>query len=235
MEIKRVFRAFRYRPKHLLAARNEPLRQRLFPWAVGVAIVAMVVGGLWLTRVVERNISNALLRQLETVSFEVAPVGRGTNPGAERPAPRSERAAESNFEAEWLIRPVEFTEIVHGLGWLKHPRFGYWFYHDGFDVRAAAGAVVRAVAPGTVTEIIRDYAEEGLGISGNRITVTHGQRGRSSYIFPGRVEVSLGQTIGAGAALGVVGSQPGADPLVHIGLTWEGKDFDWPAVLENRG
>ncbi len=236
MEIKRVFRALRYRPKHLLQTKKAQVRQRIVLFMVGFAIVGMVVGGLWLVKVVERNINNAINQQIDLVSPEVAPAGRPTNFSTQRSTSRGDQSrTEGLFEPELLIRPVEFTEVVRKIGWLKHPRFGYWFYHDGFDVLVASNAIIRAVAPGTVTEIIRDYDEEGLGISGNRITVSHGQDGQSRYIFSGRVEVSLGQTISAGTALGVVAGEPGTDKLVHIGMVWEDKDFDWLAVLENRG
>lgn len=97
--------------------------------------------------------------------------------------------------------PVE-GRITSGIGPRSRPTAGASTNHGGIDIAAPAGSPVRAVRGGAVVE----FAGWNNGY-GNHVILRYpdGSRERFGHMRD-RPNVSNGQTIGAGATLGVVGS-----------------------------
>ncbi|MBO8126108.1 MAG: M23 family metallopeptidase [Firmicutes bacterium] len=236
MEIKKALRAIRsfsYVPKH--AVKETSWKRRLsLPIFILVLALVMVGGGLWLTQVVERNIDEALTRQMQHLQGQRAPeeVQRASNAA---PSEEEQEQVEAEvFDVTRLIPPVQGRSNLPP-GWFKHPGYNAWQYHDGHDLKVAGGAKVRAMASGVVAHLEQDYDEDGLGPRGYRLQVEHSQGAVSEYIFPGELGVRLGEKIQAGEVLGTVSGHPGGEALIHIGLEQNGKVLDWLVILENRG
>ncbi|MCJ2178786.1 LysM peptidoglycan-binding domain-containing protein [Novosphingobium album (ex Hu et al. 2023)] len=96
----------------------------------------------------------------------------------------------------------------------KAPRFGWPVsgpvrrgyatganYHDGLDIQAAAGTMVRAAAAGTVK-----FAGKEKDQFGNLVVIDHGDGWYTAYGFLSRVTVKEGAKVAAGERIGLVGS-----------------------------
>ena len=91
---------------------------------------------------------------------------------------------------------------------------------NGIDIGAPEGASVTAIHPGTV-----DYADSFSGF-GNLVIVDHGSNYFSLYGYLGSVEVSRGQRVNAGTALGRVGTAPAGPPALYFELRVDGRSVD---------
>ncbi len=74
-------------------------------------------------------------------------------------------------------------------------------FHTGIDLQAASGSAVRAAGPGRVT-----FAGYNAGGYGNLVVLQHALGVSTWYAHLSRVLVHTGQTVGAGALVGRVGS-----------------------------
>lgn len=83
--------------------------------------------------------------------------------------------------------------------------------HTGLDLAAPSGTPVHAVAAGRVTEA------GTAGAYGNKVEVTHADGTRTWYCHLSRIDVAVGQALGAGTQLGAVGSTGNSTgPHLHL-------------------
>lgn len=115
-----------------------------------------------------------------------------TGPKALAPAPRPVAAPSGP-------RSARFAWPVAGL-----IRRGYAAgsdYHDGVDIKAPKGTMVRAAAAGTVT-----FAGREKDQFGNLVVLDHGDGWFTAYGFLSRVTVKEGAKVAAGERVGLVGN-----------------------------
>lgn len=74
-------------------------------------------------------------------------------------------------------------------------------YHDGIDIKAPKGTMVRAAAAGTVT-----FAGKEKDQFGNLVVLDHGDGWFTAYGFLSRVTVKEGARVAAGERVGLVGN-----------------------------
>jgi peptidoglycan hydrolase-like protein with peptidoglycan-binding domain len=95
-------------------------------------------------------------------------------------------------------------------------------FHAGVDLAAPTGTRVVAAAPGRVA-----YAGYRYGGWGNFVAVDHGNGIRTFYAHLSRVSVTLGQVVGEGSELGLVGATGDATgPHLHFQVMVRGAAVD---------
>lgn len=224
-----MIRAFSYQPKHLITVAKPKSLKYGLPILALFVIGFMLGAGFWLTSLVERGISTALNQQTNLVVRE-RPVGEAAPEQEVRPAPAP---LVERFRPEEIIRPVQ-GELVRAEGWFKHPVYGSWQYHEGYDLKVVDGETMRAVSGAMVLEVNQGYDENSLGPQGNQLILDLGTGAVAQYVFPGQVLVSPGQRVVAGAPIGLV--RAGVDgALVHVAVKDNQESVNWLAILENRG
>ncbi len=77
----------------------------------------------------------------------------------------------------------------------------YWFCHKGLDIAAGQGTPVHAVAAGTVK--FAGWSDQGYG---NMVVIDHGGFQTLYAHLSGTPSVSVGQSVGAGTAVGSMGN-----------------------------
>lgn len=90
--------------------------------------------------------------------------------------------------------------VASGFGMRFHPILGYMRMHTGLDIVAPSGTIVKAADGG---EIIQAGYDGGYG---NSIVVYHGGGYATWYAHLSRILVSVGQTVGRGEVIGLVGA-----------------------------
>ena len=122
-------------------------------------------------------------------------------------------------EGDTFVWPVEGSVVVP----YTDESTKHWFSESlnqtmrtfGICISANEGTEVKAVAKGTVTEIVDDsstYLEAGMPYVGKLMIIDHGNGYTSLYGFQGGQvnEELVGQVVNAGDVLGTVGSPKGA-------------------------
>lgn len=95
-------------------------------------------------------------------------------------------------------------------------------HHDGLDITAAKGAMVRAAAAGTVR-----FAGKEKDQFGNLVVLDHGDGWYTAYGFLSRVTVKEGAAVAAGERVGLVGSTGMAKGNeLHFEVRRDGKPVD---------
>lgn len=95
-------------------------------------------------------------------------------------------------------------------------------YHDGLDIKAAKGTMVRAAAAGTVK-----FAGKEKEQFGNLVVIDHGDGWYTAYGFLSRITVKEGTKVSAGERIGLVGSTGLAKGNeLHFEVRQDGKPVD---------
>ncbi len=106
---------------------------------------------------------------------------------------------------------------------IKHtPVYDVDLQHDGIDLVAPQGSVVRAAAGGVVKNVIR--SNKGLG---NIVEIDHRNGYVTRYALLGDISVSQGRTVKRGQKIGTVGiSSTTYAPHLHYEVLKDGKVLD---------
>ena len=95
-------------------------------------------------------------------------------------------------------------------------------YHDGLDITAAKGTMVRAAAAGTVK-----FADKEKEQFGNLVVIDHGEGWYTAYGFLSRITVKEGAKVAAGERIGLVGGTGQAKGNeLHFEVRRDGKPVD---------
>lgn len=118
-----------------------------------------------------------------------------------------------------ILNPFSDGELV------KSETLGVWKTHDGVDVKAEIGAVVKSMTGGTVKEVKQDT------MWGNCIIIDHGNNVTGYYCnLSTSVNVKEGDHVDAGDPIGVVGNTAEAEismePHLHFALKQNGSWID---------
>ncbi len=118
-------------------------------------------------------------------------------------------------------RPPLTGRVSSGFGWRVHPIFGKRMFHQGLDIAAGEGSLIRASMSGRVvtSEFQEDY--------GNVVVVEHGRGYTTLYAHNRDNLVSRGDWVEAGAPLAVVGSTGrSTGPHLHFEVKRHGRNLD---------
>ena len=117
--------------------------------------------------------------------------------------------------------PIPGARLTSGVGVRLHPISGKWHYHRGVDLAAPTGTAVRIVAAGTVTRA------GWAGGYGNLVAIDHGGGLETRYGHLSRIDVRVGDRIGAGHQVGLVGSTGNSTgPHLHYEVLEGGQPID---------
>lgn len=148
-------------------------------------------------------------------------LGLGTLDAARKllhePAPAEWANAVKGRAKPTLLWPVEDGSFGRGFGYVRKHRRA--LRHDGVDVGAPVGDLIRSINDGIVA-----YADNQISGFGNTVVVVHKDKSvsfychqRAAYVFPGQ-QVRRGQVVGE---VGVTGITRGP----HLHFEWHlGKD-----------
>lgn len=93
--------------------------------------------------------------------------------------------------------------------------------NKGVDIAGEPGQSVRASAAGTVV-----YAGSGLRQYGKLVILRHDEHYLSAYGYLGRIDVSEGEAVAAGAPLAAMGYGPDGSALLHFEIRRDGHPVD---------
>jgi septal ring factor EnvC (AmiA/AmiB activator) len=107
-------------------------------------------------------------------------------------------------------------------------RLGGTAVRNGIEISAAEGTSVRAVHGGTVA---RADVFPGFG---NLVILDHGSNHYTLYGYLGAMTVTSGQTVAAGAEVGIVGPSPAGPAALYFEVRIDGRSVDPVQWLEPR-
>jgi murein DD-endopeptidase MepM/ murein hydrolase activator NlpD len=115
-----------------------------------------------------------------------------------------------------LKSPLASTSVLYGFG--LRTLNGVTDNHTGLDLAASQGTTVMAAGSGTVT-----FAGWHSYGGGNRIEITHSNGVVTTYNHLSAINVTVGQTVTAGQAIGAVGATGNASgPHLHFEVLQNG-------------
>ena len=124
-----------------------------------------------------------------------------------------------------LTIPVEGMSYVQtgaSVGLKHNPLYNVEIRHEGLDLVAPQGSVVRAAADGLVRNVIR--SNKGLG---NIVEIDHRNGYVTRYALLGDISVTQGRTVKRGQKIGTVGiSSTSFAPHLHYEVLRGGKPLD---------
>ena len=124
-----------------------------------------------------------------------------------------------------LTMPVEGMSYVQtgaSVGLKHNPLYNVEIRHEGLDLVAPQGSVVRAAADGLVRNVIR--SNKGLG---NIVEIDHRNGYVTRYALLGDISVTQGRTVKRGQKIGTVGiSSTSFAPHLHFEVLRVGKPLD---------
>jgi murein DD-endopeptidase MepM/ murein hydrolase activator NlpD len=121
----------------------------------------------------------------------------------------------------FLSLPLKSAVITSNYGWRTHPVFGDQRLHAGIDLKAATGTPVLATAAGVVV-----WAGTQSGY-GNVVIIDHGNSLATLYAHLSRIDVALGQQVGAGRVIALSGATGYATgPHLHFEVRVKGSPVD---------
>jgi murein DD-endopeptidase MepM/ murein hydrolase activator NlpD len=135
-------------------------------------------------------------------AYRAEDLGLGTRHTAQRllvkaPDPRWVEAVEGTSEKA-MLWPVEHGLFGRGFGYTREHR--RQLRHDGIDISASSGELIRSVNDGIVA-----YSDNGVRGYGNMIMVVHKDESVSFYCHQRANYVFAGQQVRRGQVLGEVG------------------------------
>jgi len=162
-------------------------------------------------------------------------LGLGTRQAASRllharPDPRWVEAAASGGRAmpEHLLWPVELGRFGRGFGYVRRTRPG--LRHNGVDIVADEGSVVRAVADGIVA-----YSDNGIRGYGNCVILVHPDGSMSLYGHNYRTTVQPGWRVRRGERIAFVGNTGiSRGPHLHFEVRENGHPVDPLSRFDGR-
>ena len=133
--------------------------------------------------------------------------------------------AQRNGSLPPLTLPLEGMSYVQtgaSTGIKHNPVYDVDLQHDGIDLVAPQGSVVRAAADGVVRNVIR--SNKGLG---NIVEIDHRNGYATRYALLGDISVPQGRTVKRGQKIGTVGiSSTTYAPHLHYEVLKDGKVLD---------
>ena len=156
----------------------------------------------------------------ETVAAEEPPVSVATTTTTKQP--------KEKIKAKSVCAPLTGGELTSPYGSREDPfDAGAQDIHNGVDIGAEEGTVLRAFKSGTVTEV--GYEEQGYG---HYLIVSCGSEQSYLYAHCSRVDVQVGQKVKAGDSVALVGST-GRSTGSHLHFEWRehGQAVDPTAML----
>jgi len=233
----------RHRPRKLFPVPNLPFPVPNLP-AVAVALLGGLIAGPAGVRADEDAVGQEPDAPWDYSRFSDGPrrvpaargaaleragaLGLGTRRTAARlladpPLPRWVAAARGSA-GEGLHWPVDDGRFGRGFGFTRRERRD--LRHQGVDIVAPEGAVVRAVADGIVA-----YSDNGVRGFGNCVLIVHPNGWVSLYAHNSRNTVQAGWRVQKGERIGFVGSTGiSRGPHLHFELRDRGRAID-PARL----
>lgn len=144
-----------------------------------------------------------------------------------RPDPRWVEAA-GGAMPEHLLWPVELGRFGRGFGYVRRTRPD--LRHNGVDIVAEEGRVVRAVADGIVA-----YSDNGVRGFGNLVLIVHPNGWVSAYAHNYRTTVPAGWRVRRGERIAFVGTTGiSRGPHLHFEVRDDGHPIDPLAHFEGR-
>ncbi|WP_187970958.1 M23 family metallopeptidase [Aquibium microcysteis] len=117
-----------------------------------------------------------------------------------------------------IANPAPGQSVTSGFGVRRDPLIGRPAFHAGIDFRASVGIPVLASGSGTVVKAGWN------GGYGRMVEIDHGNGLTTRYAHLSRVEVSEGDTVAAGAVVGLAGSSGrSTGPHLHYEVRRNGK------------
>ena len=117
--------------------------------------------------------------------------------------------------------PIPGAGISAFVGPRVHPVYGYRSCHTGVDIRGGYGAAIHSPQPGIVVAI------QSGGPYGLHTFISHGSGIVSMYAHQSQVRVSVGEKVGKGEVIGLVGSSGWVTgPHLHFEMHVNGVPFD---------
>lgn len=150
-------------------------------------------------------------------------------------APAESEPANGDGQTEEVSDPIplvytwpvkgEVLSAHSGDSLLYDETMGDWRVHEGIDIAAAPGTVVKACAAGTVSAILQD------GLMGTTVIVDHGEDMVSVYSnLQALPAVAVGDEVYTGDVIGAVGETAIAESALrshlHFALTCDGSPVD---------
>lgn len=127
----------------------------------------------------------------------------------------------------YLAAPVAFSRKTSGMGMRLHPIFQTLQKHNGVDYAAPVGTPAMSVGDGVV-----DFAGVQNGF-GNVVIVRHSTNHSTVYAHLSRINVSKGQAIQKGQAVGAVGTTGwSTGPHLHFEFRVNGVHVDPQSVIQ---
>ncbi|MFD7874366.1 M23 family metallopeptidase [Streptomyces sp. NPDC059766] len=189
-------------------------------------------------RVPSRNARTSLLRNRVavlgaglgmsvTLGAGVASAAPAAAPVAAKPATKSAAKSSAKFSAKSAAKPAA-TSVAPGNVWVKPVKYyalsatfnqagGMWAHkHSGQDFAVPSGTNVVAASGGTVVKAGGGGAGDGSAY-GNAIVIKHANGLYSQYAHLSRVDVRIGQYVGAGQHIALSGNTGNSSgPHLHF-------------------
>jgi septal ring factor EnvC (AmiA/AmiB activator) len=138
------------------------------------------------------------------------------------PPPRAGLSGPGGFVARKGRLPLPAQgPITVGFGRVVNPKFNTVTVQNGIDVEAAAGAPVRAIAPGRVVHAgwFKGY--------GNLVIVDHGEGYHTLVAHLASMQTAMGEEVDAGDVLGTVGDSGSLKgPYLYFEIREKGRPVD---------
>lgn len=139
------------------------------------------------------------------------------------------RALEDGLRRVPQVQPAH-VDISSRFGFRRDPFTGGGAMHSGLDFRGPVGAPIHAAAAGRVVFAGR------RGGYGNVVEIDHGNGLMTRYAHMSRIGARVGDTVGAGASIGAIGSTGrSTGPHLHFEVRINGRAVDPMPFLEARG